>query len=710
MSDIQNPANFINTSHGFDFSTLTGQTPTNSPDVDLSDKSINLGIVDYLNTTTSGSYRPFLNGKISQDPDEGFYYLTGNPDLTGTMTFTQSQDDIDAGRSITMPLSGGLTDENQAFLTIDGKAHRPRNSTSYRTQEAAAITQAFSDHGHNSYAYRPYLHPDHDETGLWKTNEFIEPLTQGAGVYTTRMLDLKSHNFPGGNGRSVINAGYLNGLSSNKQYKTDGITVDRIKTFYAQQSRKFSWNKYQAKHGRSISNRTAMYGNHYALSMAIKLGSDIQEGEYVPFLMISRLGAGVVARSFTGADAAQRDIEKRISACTGSEYESDDWYKHMIQYHFLTADSMTNTKRNIKQTVMYIGKPVGGNTLGGQYEWIVWNAGFQEFHSRIVVGPQKFSSNTSFQPSMNRIPIDDATGSFDASTWQPFFYHVVGSSSHTTQRGRKTTAYIGYSYRPPSILYRSMMAMSMGAFGPGIQDLEPLNVPYSEMYSCVGHSATGGYGRKFSWSKQQAHDHRYGASAGYYLSFITVPGKVEGIANINTHTYNDYFYVPDQPGEENDQRSLTYFPQRTVQYEAIGAGCEIDATQSWESADMLLDGNLETSTSGFAVGEDNYIEIKTKRAPSGIDSELEDDSLMKYMELEVRNASKKYMNPALKFKYSLWNYENELNPYQVTEETSIAPIGREPENSRLVFNVDMTDNNITYGDLNNMRLRLWVDG
>ena len=268
--------------------------------------------------------------------------------------------------------------------------------------------------------------------------------------------------------------------------------------------------------------------------------------------------------------------------------------------------------------------------------------------------------------------------------------------------------------------------MSMGAFGPGIQDLVPINLLNTEMYSGTGYSGYGSwYTQTYNigythtgyehtiFGQQLNHDFKgWGANnGGYYVTFLTVPGKVQGIANINTQTFADRFYIPESSGNEDDKQSLTYFPERTVQYEAVGVNSEIASpTNTWEDIDFVLDGNMNTTTSGFAVGEDNYIEIKTKRAPQNIDNQLTDSSTMKYMEIEVRNVAKKYMNPALKFKYSLWNYKNELNPYRITNDVTMSPKSSVPENSKLIFNVNLVNKHLTYDDLNNARLRIWVDG
>lgn len=718
MSDIQNPTKFIHTSQGFDFSTLTGQTPTNSPVIDLNDTAVNLQIVDYLNSTGDGSGRAFLNGKIAQDPDEGFFYLTGNPDLTDTMTFTQPQDDLDAGKTISMPLTGDSTAGYSTRYDIQNKVIKPRGSGSYKTQEADSIIQSFADHGHNSYAYRPYLHPEHADYGHFASGEFIEPLTQGTGVYTTRMLDQWAHSIHGQSGRRNITYGNLDGRSTDKVYKADGVTIDEIATFYAQQNKKFGFSGSAANTDRSLTNRQAMYGQHYAFSMAIKLGSEIQTGEFVPFMMISRNGWSKWARTRAISDENRVGFATRLCGSTGTDINDADWYKHMIQYHFLTSDPMIDTKRNIKQCVMYVGKPIGGNVLGGQYEWVIWNAGYQDYMNRKFYISKQKSWNTTYTPTVERIPIDDSTGTFDASTWQPFFYHSVSSSSHTFMRNRyKIGLCKGFTgCWPYNTLWSSRMGMSMGAYSTGIQDLSPTNLLNTELYSGTGHSGMGGWKRHYNrntiYGQQLNHDYMgWGANnGGYYVSFLTVPGKVQGIANINTQTFADNFHVPESAGDEDNRRSLTYFPERTVQYEAVGSNSEIaNPSNSWEDIDFVLDGNMGTTTSGYAVGEENYIEIKTKRAPQDIDNQLNDSSVMKYMEIEVRNVAKKYMNPALKFKYSLWNYENELNPYRITSDIVLSPKGSAPENSKLVFNVNLADTYVTYADLNNARLRIWVE-
>ena len=719
MSDTQNPGHWLNTSEGFDYTTVVNQTSAN---LDLSDPATNLSIIDYINVVQPGRGRSFINGLIKQDATDGFYYLSGNPSATQPMTFTQSKDDLDAGHTISMPLSGGLTDENVTSYMYNTKTVRPNSKADYIQQEAQGIEQAYASHGHNSYAYMPNLHPEHVDFPVFQTGEFVSPITQGTGVWTTRMMDHARFGHTSKDWRTVLSINTLNGASTNKVYKSDGVTIDPIRTFYAQQSANPAittsygahWfrNKYQKSTNYQI-------GIHYALSMSVKLASNIQAGEFVPVVMIDRPTAGSAIMNPSRYDANSsgwRDIRKRVSAMTGTDPDSDDWYKHLTQYHLLTSDSFHPQKRNIKHMVIYIGKPINGNELGGQYEMVIWMAGLQEHITRkwgirSVINPKH---NRTFQPRAFRIPVDDPNdNTYDPSAWTPLFYHGAGSVSHNYQVG--SGSYYSNGTKGERS-FRTAYGIALAAYGTGIMDLNPANFKYTELLSDLAYRSTH---HVRNWNAQwpasfyisQAPSLGWGThDNGYYMTFLTIPDKVEGIANINQHVYRDNFIVPENSGDEDNRKNLTYFPQRTVQYEAIGSQCEIvNESGNWEDVDFIIDSDTSTSSTAFAVGIENKIEIKTKPAPDKIHQEMNGSNVVKYIEIEIRDIRKKYMNPGLRFQYSLWNYTDPLNPVQVTKNVTIRPANA-AENSKQRAYVDLTGQNITYDDLNNCRLRIWVEG
>jgi len=729
MSDTQNPSWWLNTSEGFDFSTVTDQTANNSPDVNLSDSQTNYDIVDYINATHPGRARSFLNGIIRQDSTDGFFYLTGNSAYTDPITFTQSKDDLDAGHTISMPLSGGLTDENVTTYMLDAKAINPRGDSTLRVNETEAILQGYSDHGHNSYAYMPNLHVDTPDDH-WASGEYISPITQGTGIYTTRMMDHYQWTHSANDARLWVDSAALNGRSYVPAYKSDGITIDEVQTFFNQQKIPGFRRSYKGHVGNFytgnvnftnmhiVSNKYAMQGFHHALSMSVKLGSNIAAGEFVPVVMIDRPTWG---RSLLGEwnDTKQdnvnwRDARKRLSAMTGSDHDSDDWFKHAVQYHFLTSDSFHMNKRNIKHAIIYIGKPINGNSLGGQYEMRIWHAGFQDKLEGTWYSRKRRTWNTTYDPRLQKIPIDDQSGNWDPSAWTPLFYHAVGSSGHTrTVASFKMGMCRGFTGCWPSArLTRSNYGMALAAFGPGVLDLTPSNLTDTEMHSTIGSSGYSRSGWYNAFGRQMLGGYGWGVrSNGYYLTFLTVPDKVEGIANPNMHMYGDRFQVPENSGDEDNQRNMTYFPQRTVQYEVIGTGSEIvNESQNWEDVDFVIDKNTSTSALAFALGIENDIQVKTKPANEKIHAQLSPGSVVKYLEIELRNIAKKYMNPGLRLIYSLWSYKDPLNPVRLTKDVSIRPKGAAPEDSRLIVSLDLAGQNITYDILNNSRLRIWVEG
>jgi len=471
-----------------------------------------------------------------------------------------------------------------------------------------------------------------------------------------------------------------------------------------------------------------MRGIHFALSMSIKLGSDIQPGEFVPVVMIDRPTWGrTVMTDWNDAkenSTSWRDIRKRISAMTGTDASADDWYKHAIQYHLLTSDTLHSHKRNIKHMVIYIGKPINGNTFGGQYEMIIWNSGMCNYQTygkpsglpgSYRKSSPKASYNTTYLPKYTRIPIDDPNDTtYDPAGWNPLFYHACGDYFHgMTAVGERTSWKSSNDYRAQT--YRSCSGHSVAAYGPGIMDFSPQNLRHTDLFSDLSYRTPGYGGWTYKRYTRYYAVHEPGGwgldANGYYMTFLTVPGKVNGIANINKHVYSDKYYVPDQLGQEHDQQSITYFPQRTVQYELIGTGSEtINTSGNWKDVDFIIDRNLSTSSSAFALGSNNELQIKTKQAPSKIHAALNSDTVVKQVEIELRQIRKKFMNPGLRLVYSLWNYRDPDNPVQVTEQTEVRPESVGTKDSRLIFAVDLAGDHITYDDLNNCRLRIWVDG
>lgn len=727
MSDTQKPAWWLNTTQGFDFTTITGQTPENSPDIDLSEPIVNHTLVNLLNTEAPGRTRSFLNGIISQDDTDGFFYLTGDATKTDSITITQSQDDITAGYNITMDLQGDKTDEQITDNLHTNKSIDHVGVTQHGDAEAQAITQSFNTHNHNKYAYTPMDHPEHQLVNHFQSGEYVTAITQGSGVYTTRIMDHYQWNFPTHTQRTSHSMSRIDGAGNNKVMKADGVTVDPIATFYNQQSSISSGSSWHTDPDKP--EHYFMSGMHFALSMSVKLGSGIAEGEFVPVVMIDRPSWG---RAIPGQEWTQdredssrwRDIRKRVAAMTGTEPDNNDWWKHMTQYHFLTSDALHQHKRNIKHMVIYIGKPIGGNQHGGVYEMVVWLAGLQEVTQSHGTGDRIHNNtpgginnptNTSHLPKCYRVPVDHPDhNDFDPSAWNPLFYHSVGSNAHSYKVGQST--WLNGHYHGETS-YRTGAGMGLAAFGPGVMDLAPGNLNMTELHSDLSrresyqiyndttkHPVTSyeSQAPNLGWGFRQG---------GYYMTFLAIPGKIQGVANINQHVYDDAFQVPEQSGDESNKKNLTYFPQHTVQYETIGAGCEIvSSSDGWKDVDFILDGDLTTHATATKLGSDNDIQIKLKPAAGALASQITGSSVLKQLNITIRGVTKRYMNPGLKFNYSLWNYLDPDNPQQVSPVGVIQPQGTSGDDDTMALRLNMNGNPITYDDLNNCRLRIWISG
>lgn len=776
MADTQKPANWLNMTEMFDFGTVTGQNDPTTTQIDLSDPTVNLSIADYANNTYPGRARVFANGMIKKDTELGVFYLTGDTTKNNYLTFTQSADDVSAGTLVSMPLEGEQLTYSRP-PTPSNLRVRPSESDDNLELEKQAIEQAYAQHGHNSYAYSPHQHPDYSSIPEEHKLDIgdgpgVVPLKQGDGIFTTRMFDLiheysKSQpargylqQFTGGltreqareasnqygywwygyrsnNGTTQTNLPRIDSLNGSESflpvYESDGVTLDRQATFFAQQQH---WKNARLGYINSIKNTnypTGMRGMHYTMSMSVKLGDAIQAGEYVPVCFIDRID-GIYRRimnnnldDYAGAneDLQQRvaDLKTRVAQSTGTDENDADYWKHLCQYFTLTSNHLHTDRRSVKDLVMYIGKPHGGNALGGQYEFVVWASGsdiYFPYSGYRWIGRgfgrrgQRYSAtaNKSNVPRMIKIPVDDRSNTFDPGSWNPLFFHFV-SNEHTYDM------VAGYSLRlKPGHFrheYMSTGGVAVGAFGPGIMDFEPGFFDRSDLGTASSrrnHYARnpwpygGGYVNAGNFRGSRLNEDMY------MVTTLAPAGKITGVANVNMHVFRDNWQVPTSAGQEDDQRNVTYFPQRTTGYEAIGFGSDLENTgqASWQDVDFIVDSSLETAAAAFGLGEEHVLEIKTKAAPGHIHSQLNDDSIVKELVVEVRGVEKKYLNPGLRLKYGLWDYTDPETPVQVSKIVSVSPERIGEKNSSLSIVADLQGEKITYKQLNSCRLRVWADG
>jgi len=102
--------------------------------------------------------------------------------------------------------------------------------------------------------------------------------------------------------------------------------------------------------------------------------------------------------------------------------------------------------------------------------------------------------------------------------------------------------------------------------------------------------------------------------------------------------------------------------------------------------------------------------IETKLPPPGIREQLDPESVVKQLVVEVRGVEKKYMNPALTLKYGVWDYVDPDNPVQVSKIVKVSPNALGVKHSNLVIVADLEGESLTYQDLNTCRLKIWADG
>ena len=560
MADTQKPIiNSFNLSENFDFGTITNQQDAGVSEVDLNDAQINYNVVDYINTTYDGRGRAYLSGKLKKDPSDGFYYLCGDTTKNGNLTFTQSIDSISAGKTLTMHLSGETRSSSDNYVdhlsnsgmirpgvrsnangnANAGRAYPPGPSDSSVTfqglkldtsaevtadSEIAGIQAGYATHGHNSYAYMPHLHPDYS---LETENQFdfgsagfVTPLTSGTGIYTTRLMDFNYINYGldgntyGDGGKATNNMNAIDGASSLIVYESDGVTIDTMATYFAQQ--------------KSQKNMNVMKGEHTAMTLAIKLGSDMQTGEYTPFCFVDRVhGASAIMKGVFDQTSFWKSIRNMLSESTGVEYNDTDYWRHYLQYFTLTTNHFQKHQRMVKDMVIYIGKPAGGNELGGTYEIVYFASGADIYH-KLAEAPSNnnkdvyINSIATFQ-KLIRVPIDDGSGEFDASTWNPFFLHTIASHRHVDYYGnprgyRSITAHnAGRTY------YRSTGGQMVSALGPGILDFVPGALNRTDI--CVDTAASLAFvGMGYAKRMHEANYGGWGANdSGFYYTFLTVP-------------------------------------------------------------------------------------------------------------------------------------------------------------------------------------------
>lgn len=820
MPDTQRPSEWIEKSEMFDFGTITGQDNLSVTQIDLTDPVINYDIVDFINNTYPGNARPYINGMLKRDGQRDFFYLSANSSKTGKLQFKQSVDDIQAGYTISMALSGekqGIATASAPVATytssdpnvpgglnrdyvhwvepvIDNMRVPPRGNLEWLEAEKQLIKQSYAATGHNAYAYTPNLHPEYD-TEIPHDNQLdiqsgpgVTVLKEGDGIFTTRLLkvDRSFEAYHGGSHwGSVLGKGHLghvftdqnrnqpgvkeyyralrttslleslakhwesgtwhyagrpsgpvafsrypvrmmhfiNGLGEfERVYEADGVTPDVQATFFAQQlamqhGYQGSADRTREKYGAADLNLpTLMYGPHYTMSLSVKLGPHIEAGEYVPICFIDRIDAqyhNMINDSLSEANQERinfkTDIRQRLAKSTGTSPNATDYWKHASQYYTLTTNHLHPDKRPIKDLVIYIGKPFGGNAFGGEYEMVIYASGV-EWHYNTGARRRRGSEYRTYtgceSPKITRVPIDRPGRSdlFDPGEWNPLFFHFSANQmiSDTKVYWSSYSPRGWYSYSR----HATVGGVCVGAYGPGILDFVPGNYDNTDlvMGNYARHDRQG-YG--YSTNTSGSHDHHM----MYKATFLAPSGKIEGLANINLHTYRDNWKVPLASGQEDDRRNITYFPQRTIGYEAIGAGSEItDTGSNWQDVDFIIDRSLETTTAAFGLGEENALVIETKLPPPRIREQLDPESVVKQLVVEVRGVEKQYMNPALILKYGVWDYTDPDNPVQVSRIVNVTPDALGVKHSNLVIVADLEGESLTYQDLNNCRLKIWADG
>ena len=525
---------------------------------------------------------------------------------------------------------------------------------------------------------------------------------------------------------------YNNKIEDIDVFEPDGVTPDTMSTFFNQQKLLqrgyYGVRDYANNVDLPGSQPNLQYGTHWTLSMSVKLGSNIAMGEYVPVCFIDRVDSlhnktldnklGNWAGTNDTRKSQAIDIKHRLSSSTGTSSDDTDYWKHLCQWFTLTTNHLSNTKRQIKDMVILIGKPAGGNSNGGQYEMVVYAPGHETHVPYGTLGNSgsgwSFSYYTIYNtrtgckpPRITKIPIDKPGDGFSPGDWNPLFFHFASNdvlrhklfSHRNTYRARLHI----YSYST------SVGGVAVGAFGPGIMDFTPDNFGFSDLSSAISTRTLydGSY-----YSRQGQYTGTKAGDDNYMCTFLAVPDKVQGIANVNMHTYRDNHFIPRESGHENNPQSITYFPQRTVGYEAIGAGSELVNTGqgTWKDIDFIVDQSTETAASSFGLGEEHALEIHTKLAPPAIDSKLTSDSIVKHMTIEVRGINKRYLNPGLTLNYVLWNYKDQENPQPITTVVAVRPDGSTAKDSHLEVSLSLTGENITYDMLNHCRLRIWSDG
>jgi hypothetical protein len=708
------PSSNINFSEGFNFETPAGSS---GGPVDLSDNTINNNITQFLSNTVPGRSVPYINGSIGYD-NPG-YFLTSDPSKTGQLTFN------DYGKGgVTLPLSGAETIDGHANpFQVDWSGHLisgPDTPINNRTAERHAIKQSFIDSGHNSYAYKPHLHVDFNgELDIGTNANPIADLNEGTGIYTSRVIDMPFKFFAGNQTH-----GYTDPTAASPINLPSG-EIDYLAT---------------AKHMYGISHSGYRPIHKHAASLMVRLTGELEDGEYIPICMLDfiDLGAGdyrvdsmdpSISTPNFGVNAlypqsttwpkyiSPRDtFERHLPGTTGAP--SDEWTKYLLQYHLLTTNHLSSYfyggSRQVRDMIVFLGKPDSGNTKGGNYELIIWYSGKTDSRWR---GNGRLSTNVDPEgnhsggpdehlehgnrPVVVNIPIDhNGPGGdvFEPNTWIPLF---IDTSTHHNSRLMPGTYKTGTS--APWVFYiKSTGGTTTGGFAGGIQGFYPNNTNNADLHNhrggatYPGHTVNGG--RRYF----------HGGGDLAYWTFLATE-KIQ-LTNINYHSIANTYCASPYPEHDSYQppsnpKHPAYYPVPSQMYETIGTGSElVDTQSSWTDKELLIDGDAAQQSTLTRIGEDGAILVKFKDADPG--QSIDDDDTVKDIAIDIRGISKIYINPGLIIKIGLYDYTDSANPVGLTDITELLLSDSLPIDTQITLSSKPDGTPLKYSDLNECYLKI----
>ena len=180
-----------------------------------------------------------------------------------------------------------------------------------------------------------------------------------------------------------------------------------------------------------------------------------------------------------------------------------------------------------------------------------------------------------------------------------------------------------------------------------------------------------------------------------------------------SHWRKDKYNNPDMSkpniGGAYEIQNVTYFPSKTITYESIGTGSTTtDENDAWSAEDSIISVDLQQEATIQKIGEENALKIGLKVAPSDLNPQ--DNHRIKSIIIELRNLRKRYINPALRVHFAVYN-DNVTPAVKLSKTYSFSTTDSDTLiNDSIDIRFKSDDKTvITYGEVRKSYLKVWAE-